>query len=96
MFDKKTEIRNDNSTVLSTTAFFLSQSYQDAWDDYQRALNNPSFPVWDYIVLTASNEHQAEGFRRQLQSRNPYLPSRTKFLVVPDEGGVRVGSGEQH
>lgn len=93
MLDKKTGIRNNNSIALSSVAFYLSQSYQDAWADYQRALNNPSFPVWDYVVLTASNEHQAEGFRKQLESRRPYLPLRTDFLVVPDEGGVRVGSG---
>ena len=93
MLDKKSEIRNDNSIALSSAAFYLSQSYQDAWADYQRTLSNPSFPVWDYVVLTASNEHQAEGFRRQLESRKAYLPLRTAFLVVPDEGGVRVGSG---
>jgi fucokinase len=45
------------------------------------------------VVLTASNEQQAEGFRAQLEARKSFLPSRTKFVVIPDEGGVRVGSG---
>ncbi len=75
------------------TSLYLSQSYQDAWSDYQRSLKSPSFPVWDYIILTASNEHQAESFRLQIESRKEYLPTRTKIGIIPDEGGVRVGSG---
>ena len=51
------------------TSLYLSQSYQDAWSDYQRSLKSLSFPVWDYIILTASNAHQAEGFRLQIKSR---------------------------
>ena len=75
------------------TSLYLSQSYQDAWDDYRRSLFSPSFPVWDYVVLTASNEHQATGFRAQLEARRDYLPKKTVFAVIPDEGGVRVGAG---
>lgn len=78
---------------MNTSALFLSQSYQDAWDDYNRSLHNPAFPVWDYVILTASNEQQAEGFRKQLETRKKELPARTHFAVIPDEGGVRVGSG---
>lgn len=77
----------------NTNALFLSQSYQDTWDDYIRSLNRPGFPVWDYVIITASNEQQAEGFRAQIQARKRYLPHNTHFAVVPDEGGVRVGSG---
>ncbi len=74
-------------------ALFLSQSYRDAWDDYTRSLHNHNFPVWDYVILTASNAQQAEGFYAQLEARKAFLPSRTRFAVIPDEGGVRVGSG---
>ncbi|MBR6159854.1 MAG: hypothetical protein IKQ40_06085, partial [Lachnospiraceae bacterium] len=74
-------------------SLYLSQSYSDAWDDYRRSLVLPSFPVWDHIILTASNEHQAASFQAQIDSRKEYLPARTKIGVVPDEGGVRVGSG---
>ena len=77
----------------SVTPLFLSQSYMDTWDDYVRSLNRPNFPVWDYVVITASDEQQAEGFRAQIEARRDYLPKRTQFVVVPDEGGVRVGSG---
>lgn len=77
----------------STNSLFLAQSYKDTWDDYVRSLHRPNFPVWDYVVITASNEQQAEGFRAQLAARAEFLPQRTHFAVVPDEGGVRVGSG---
>ena len=77
------------------TTLFCRQSYQDAWDDYNRALTRPNFLGWDYIILTASNEQQAEGFRAQLEERRKakFLPENTHFAVIPDEGGVRVGSG---
>lgn len=72
---------------------FLSQSYQDTWDDYIRTMSSDTFPVWDYVILTASNESQAEGYRMQINLRRDFLPARTHFAVLPDEGGVRVGSG---
>lgn len=74
-------------------SLYLSQSYKDAWSDYIRSLKNPDFPVWDYVILTASDEHQAEGFRAQLKAREGYLPGKTRYVVIPDEGNVRVGSG---
>jgi len=77
----------------SSPSLYLSQSYQDAWSDYIRSRKSETFPVWDYIIITASNEHQAESFRLQIESRREYLPARTKIGIIPDEGGVRVGSG---
>ena len=79
--------------MRNLTSLFLSQSYQDAWEDYSRSLSSETFPVWDYIVLTASNENQAEGYRGQLRERKDFLPQHTHFAVVADEGGKRVGSG---
>ena len=75
----------------SLTALFHAQTYMDAWSDYQRALVNSSFPVWDYIILTASNAHQAEGFEAQLKQRS--FPASTHVAVLPDPDGKRVGSG---
>ena len=79
----------------SMASLFLSQSYKDAWEDYIRSLNRPNFIRWDYILLTASNEQQAEGFRMQLEERRKagLLPSATHFAVLPDPEGKRVGSG---
>jgi len=86
---------NTNLVQTSLESLFLAQSYQDAWDDYVRSLNNDAFICWDYVVLTASNEHQAEGFRKQIARRQQsgHLPERTRFCVLPDAGGRRVGSG---
>ena len=72
---------------------YLSKSYEEAWKDYISSLSGASFAVWDHVILTASNEHQAEAFRLQIQSREKYLPKGTKYTVIPDDGGVRVGSG---
>ena len=74
-------------------SLFLSQSYQDCWDDYNRSLKSSTLPHWDYIILTASNEQQAEGFRKQIEERSAFLPVHTKFTVIPDRDGKRVGSG---
>ena len=50
--------------------------------------------MFDLIVLTASNASQARGYRRELERRRASgaLCAGTKFLVVPDPGGVRAGS----
>ena len=74
-------------------SLFLSQAYQDCWDDYTRSLKLKNFPRWDYVILTASNEQQVEGFRRQLEARKDFLPAETKFVAIPDRNGERVGSG---
>lgn len=79
--------------MSSSLPLFLSQSYNDTWDDYIRSLNRPGFPVWDYVIITASNEQQAVSFRSQLEARRKYLPKYTHFAVLPDKDGVRVGSG---
>ena len=50
---------------------------------------------WDVVIITASSERQAELYREEIQRRNSsgLLPRETRFLVVPDPGGQRVGSG---
>ena len=70
---------------------FLRQSYLDAWEDYQRSILKKSFPKWDYIVLTASNEEQGKAFQKQIEYRSEkgVLPDATKFLVIPDPEGQR-------
>ncbi len=77
------------------TSLFLAQSYQDTWEDYKYSLTRENFVCWDYVVLTASNENQAEGFRMQIKDRmeKGLLPSKTHFAVIPDPEGKRVGSG---
>ena len=74
---------------------FLQQSYMDAWEDYRRALRKCSFPCWDIVVLTAAGEEQASVYRREIEYRrqNNLLPGKTKYAVLSDPDGKRVGSG---
>ena len=70
--------------MTNLNSLFLSQAYNDCWDDYNRSLKLRSFPRWDYVILTASNEQQAEGFRKQIADRQNFLPRGTKFIAIPD------------
>lgn len=76
-------------------SMFLQQSYNDNWSDYERSLTRVRFPKWDYIILTASNESQAQAYRTQIdyRVRSGYLPADTHYAVLPDPDGKRVGSG---
>lgn len=81
--------------MLKYHDLFLKQSYTDLYDEYCRMLNDDNYSVWDYIVLTASNEAQADMYRKHIDLRlkNGMLSKRTKYLVVPDVDGKRIGSG---
>ena len=50
---------------------------------------------WDYLIVTASNEHQAHAYETQLRIRRELglLSDVGEAIVVPDPGGRRVGSG---
>lgn len=74
---------------------FLRQSYQDAWEEYEKSLAKKYFIHWDYIILTASNQEQAKAYQAQIDARlqEGRLPKETKYAVLPDPGGKRVGSG---
>ena len=89
---KKVEV-DIEMRALSTV--FLAQSYADTWNDYQRSLIQENFKRWDYVVLTAANEHQAEAFRCQIRKRQEQnlLPNATRFVIVSDPDGKRIGSG---
>lgn len=87
---------NQRSAMSATTltAMFLQSAMHDSEDDYRRSLTKPGFPHWDAVIITASNEQQAIGYREQIEyrkSRNR-LPSGTEFLIVPDRENKRVGS----
>jgi len=74
---------------------FLRESYLDAWEDYERSLRKENFIRWDHVILTASNEAQAEAYRTQIARRLELglLPASTAYAVLPDPEGKRVGSG---
>ena len=76
---------------------FLRQSYLDDYDVYLLSLTESRRrpTPWDYIILTASSEAQAEAYRLQIEHRRTMgkLPKGTVFAVLPDPLGKRVGSG---
>lgn len=76
------------------TSLALKESYTDSLENYQMVLQNRT-KFWDYIILTASNETQADVYRKQIEYRknNKMLPTSVKFLVIADPEGKRVGSG---
>ncbi len=76
---------------------FLRQSYLDGYEAYELSLTESKRKPepWDYIILTASNEAQAQSYREQIDYRlsEGKLPQRTHYAVIPDPDGKRVGSG---
>jgi len=73
---------------------FLRQSYQDSFETFREALKG-NITLWDYIILTASNEAQANAYRVQIDYRlkEGFLPAKTHYAVIPDPDGKRCGSG---
>ena len=73
---------------------FLKQSYLDSYDDYLRSLKGKT-STWDFCIITASNESQAEAYREQIKYRQKLnqLPKNTHYAVIPDKDGKRIGSG---
>lgn len=68
---------------------------------YRRAVQT-SAPgdCWDFVVLTAANEKQAQGYRQELALRQravgptgAFFPAIQHTVVVPDPPGKRAGSG---
>ena len=74
-------------------ALLLQQQYLDTWNDYKLSKESKMYPVWNYIIITASNDFQAKGYDQQIQQRIDFLPKRTKFIVICDEDNERIGSG---
>lgn len=55
---------------------------------------------WDYLILTAANEKQAQGYRQELGLRHrvvgptgSFFPAIQRSIVVADPAGRRAGSG---
>ena len=78
-----------------TTVEFLQQAYQDNWQQYLASLKPHPRVGWDVCVLTASDERQAAMYRGQIEWRRAtgLLPVNTRFLVIADPDGQRIGSG---
>lgn len=77
------------------TSLFLSDSYHEQLTEYNKMLNNKQSFNWDVVVITASNEKQAKGYRKQIDLRKEYglLPLNCDYVVIPDKDNLRIGSG---
>ncbi len=73
----------------------MQQAHRNNWQRYVASLRDDARRGWDLCVLTASDERQAEMVRMQLAWRREanLLPAGTEFIVLPDPGGRRIGSG---
>jgi len=71
---------------------FVEQCYMENQRLYQRNLGKKN---WDIIIITATNEKQAEAYRIQINTRKAFgfLPQESQFLVIPDPGDKLLGSG---
>jgi fucokinase len=75
---------------------FLRQAYRNNWERYLASLGaGTAQGGWDRCVLTASDARQAAMYERQLELRRAagLLPAGTRFEVVADPPGRRIGSG---
>ncbi len=74
---------------------FFKQSSSDAFQDYAYACSGRKTEIWDWIVLTAADEKQADAYRIQIEKRKAekWLPAGTRTAVVPDYRNERIGSG---
>ena len=88
-------MNNTNASNL-----FLEKSYQTILEDYMYGnklpgKSSPGAATWDWVFITASNEKQAESYRLQVGERLEcgFLHKKTKYIVLPDPDGKRVGSG---
>ncbi len=84
-------LQNPSNNNQRIQTMFLEQSFLDSQADHLRSLKNPDAPHFDAVIITASNEHQAEIFRTRLELSD--LPEGTDFIVLPDKNGERIGSG---
>jgi fucokinase len=50
---------------------------------------------WDYLIITASNDAQAQAYESQLKLRQDFglLSDVREAIVIADPAGVRIGSG---
>jgi fucokinase len=93
-----------SSVISRGSQEFLLQAHRNNWQRYLAQLptaagggapRSRARAPWDLCILTASDARQAEMVTRQLEMRRAagILPTATRFLVIPDPAGLRIGSG---
>ena len=48
---------------------FMRETYKDSWMYYKQTLEKNYENVWDWVVVTASNDEQAEFYESEIRSR---------------------------
>ncbi|NLX36653.1 MAG: hypothetical protein GXY68_08210, partial [Chloroflexi bacterium] len=79
----------------------LKQGYRNNWQQYlavlsgQQGAGSGRAPIWDAVVLTARDGAQAQVYRAELERRElaGQLGIGTRYVVIPDPRGRRIGSG---
>ena len=82
----------DNENIINK---FLKQSFENDNKNFKYFVNKESVRIWDYVVITASNQKQADYYNKQIQIRlqKKIIPSQTEYIVCPDLNDKRIGSG---
>ena len=83
---------NVNGTAISST---VGKTLHDTMGPILTNAVSELPLMWDYLILTASNDRQAAGYESQLELRRRagLLPHVGTAMVVADPQGKRVGSG---
>lgn len=76
-------------------AMFLRQSMRDCEEVFAETVRRQNALWWDWLVITAASEAQAAAYRAQIDQRLAagLLPRQTRYAVIADPGGKRVGNG---
>lgn len=88
-------MKNETKNVKDIKKIFMKETVDDSFNYYKSLLNEENTDFWDWIVLTASNDQQAKSYEEEINYRikNKLIPKNTKYLVVADPDGKKVGSG---
>ena len=73
---------------------FLKESYNETLENYNLILNKTKKFGWDWIIITASNNKQAQSYQTQIDYRKEQgLIPDVRIDIIPDENEKRIGSG---
>src|SRR5689334_4602429 len=65
------------------------------WYAERLAAGSKAGAWWDVVAITASSQRQADRYEWEIHRRRErgHVPSGVRFIVIPDPGDRRVGSG---
>eukprot|EP01065_Artemidia_motanka_P041442 TRINITY_DN5371_c0_g3_i1.p1 TRINITY_DN5371_c0_g3~~TRINITY_DN5371_c0_g3_i1.p1 ORF type:complete len:616 (+),score=179.79 TRINITY_DN5371_c0_g3_i1:76-1848(+) len=80
--------------VTAEEAAVLRRQHQEKLRIYEKVLSG-EVPYFDVVVVTAGDEDQTETYRSNIKTLSDAgrIPKATKYVVLPDPPGRRVGCG---